>query len=573
MHKEHDTLSIERKSLIMFFFLSAGCCMLLCSAGCVFPENTETLPPTELLTEKLDLMAEAVSAKAVEADARLMEVSHKLETASPEETEKIIRTFYIDNIKLQAVGYYDSLRNYSYTTPFANVGAVDLQGFYENISFDGHKTILYGPITTDHHGVTYAFVHPVYTNGVCSGMVASIFDPVAFITNAALDCGGLDGLGVQVCDTNGTVFYSPFASDIGQNFYHELSGRVSEFVFQEILNNTSGVSMPFPSFTPGLQTELVKRQAAWKTIFIADKEFRIAVTSCEETPDLPADYKPEYAEMEKAVRNAYIYAYTHGKDETIAELNNIHGQFVYDDFDVFAISLNGTLLASQKRPYQVGSSMMNWRSAYGMRTIETMADIAKTSGGGYYYFTMAVSEDPTEEEGILSATYIMLVDSDWFIASIIPAQAERTPVLVDMKNSMLPTMQTALFMYLEEGEAAFEKYMYREGTPLEGNDQNIMVVDKNGTLLSFTMYPYLVGTNALSMTIPSTGVSLTRMLLMKAESGGGFTTADIYSADTGQNNISILYVEPLDDGSFIIVTKRTGTYIVCDEMYLREGEK
>lgn len=531
-------------------------------AGCIQKDTAPDLPLTDLLNSTLDKLSLSLDAKMNESDARLTVFADSLSGASSlseEEINRLVREYYIDNIKLSAAAFYDARHNVSYITPFASSGTINLKEVYDNVSFRDNATILYGPIVTKYHGTVAALVRPVYQNGEYTGIAIAYFDPVSLVTNAALEIDGLNGLGSFIIRTDGIIFYSTYENNIGTNIHEFPETWGNHAVYASILDNESGLSPVFSSRTPS-RYDAVSKQAAWKTISMCGMEFRLAVVSCEKFPELPADYTPDYSALKKAVHSVYLYAYEHGKEQTLAELNNPKGRFAYDDFDILALDLDGNLLASQHRPYQVNSSLVNVRSAYGMRSVETWADIAATSAGGWYYSTSAVSEDPVESVGQLSAVYLMLVETDWFICAQIPAQAERIPVNVDAKNTLLKTMQTALQMYVDDGEAALQEYMYRNGTALEGDTHNIVVLDNNGTILSSSAHPRNVGTDALYMTLPSTGVSITRLLILKAENGGGFVTADFHDSKADTDYVAVLYIEPLNDHSFIVVSQRTESY-------------
>ncbi|MDO5844894.1 MAG: hypothetical protein Q4Q53_07100 [Methanocorpusculum sp.] len=540
---------------------------LLFSAGCIAESDEYLLPSTDVLNDTLDKFLQSIGDKAVDANERLTAFAHNVESAdTPKEIENVVTDFYIDNIKLSYAAYYDSVNGETYVSPYFNTSGDYTKKIFEDVTFDGCDTKLYGPIFTKHHGTLCAFVHPVYNDGKVTGVVAGYNDPIAYVTDSALECGGLNSLGPLILDSEGYVFYSSFATDIGGNVYNFFAKSNKYSLAKNMAENETGVSEVFEGYTPGLVIDMVKRQAVWKTVSVCGKDLRVAVISSEETPELSADYVPDYKAMENAVREVYIYAFTHGKDKTVEALND--GTFSYKDFDVCAFDVDGTILASQKRPYQVGYNFNNWRSAYGVKTVETWGDIAQTSGGGYHYFTISSSEDPTEKEGTLCASYVMAVDSDWYLVSLIPAQAERVPVNIGIKNSLLETMQAALKMLTDYKQSAFDMFMNREGTELEGNSHEIMVLDKDGFVLSSNI-PYLkVGTNALSLTDYSTGISLTRLLILKAESGRGFTSADFYDEKNNEEYSAVLYVEPLKDGRFIVVSEKASRFDSHKKQYL-----
>lgn len=552
----------SKKSLAIVGIILLSAVIIIISVVCVNAGSSSVLPSEEVLTETLDKFSDVIKTKSDGVDIGMGEFARKIETAgkdaSPEELDSIVRNFYIDNIKLSYAAYYDAESDTVYVSPSENKNSGLTKIIFESVSFDEYRTILYGPIFSKEHGVVCAFVHPVTINGKITGIAAAYCDPVAFVTDSALECGGLNGLGPVIIDSEGIIFYSPFATEIGSNAVDFDSKTNIASLSRKIVESESGISGVFEGYMPGIWAGALKKQIAWKTIHIFNKEFRVGVSSCEKIPEISADYKPDYEAMEKAVRDVYVYAYEHGKQAAIKALND--GTFSYDNFDIFAAELDGTVLASQKRPYQVNLNFINYRSAYGIKIIETWSDIVQTTGGGYNYFTCAMTEDPTEDKGILTAAYLMLVDSDWYIGSMIPIQAEPVSVNVEVKNSALETMQKVLRMYDEEGSAAFEKYMNRAGTPLENDSHYIVVLDYDGNILASSKYPNHVGRNILSMSMPSTGISITRLMIMKAESGGGMITGDISIEDSLEDNTALFYVEPLDENSFVYIIELIGTH-------------
>ncbi|MDO5846198.1 MAG: hypothetical protein Q4Q04_04660, partial [Methanocorpusculum sp.] len=470
--------------------LAAVLLLLTAGAGCITEDLPAPLPDTALLTTTLNAFNATLARGIAEADECITAFSHDIvessAAGSPEQTEHLVRAFYIDNIRLTAAGYYDAATNHTFTTPISSE-YIDLKTIYENTTFDGDKTLIYGPIITEQHGTLCAFIHPVYTAGEITGMVISFFDPVAFITDVATENGGLNGLGALLIDTNGIIFYSGYGSNIGHSIYNYSDEWAAVPVYRTITENPAGLTAPFKSRTPSWDG-YVWKQAAWTTAPILDRTFRVAVLSCEKLPELPPDYRPDYEAMEDAVKELYMYIAAHGKEQTLRELNKPDGMFAHDGFDLFALDTNGTLLGSQKRQYQIGLSCVNWRSAYGTKPAETWADIAQTSGGGWYYYPMAVSEDPLETKGMLACTYLMLIDQSWYIGSQIPALADRLPVNIRIMTELENTMQTALQMYLDEGDAALQKY-----TDLAGDTQDIYVLTDTGTVLASSDPLYAVG--------------------------------------------------------------------------------
>ncbi|MDO5846199.1 MAG: hypothetical protein Q4Q04_04665 [Methanocorpusculum sp.] len=532
---------------------------LVVSAGCITEEKTGLLTQDQL-TSSLDRLVCALDTSAADADARVSAFAAALGNASSVDEIRIItRAFYIDNIKLTGAGYYDAENNRSYLTPFAPQTA-SLKPVYDTASLTPNKTTIIGPLAGAGNGVLAAFVHPVCRDGKTAGAVFAFFDPVTFVSDAAVSIGGLNGSAAVLADTEGTIFYSAFAGAIGRNYSDYAKTWDNVTVLPRILGAETGISEVYSGLTAGISAAHVKKQAAWTTDTAFGRTFRIAVITEEKAPALTQADIPNRTEVDTALKALYTYALYNSKEQTLAELNKPDGKFSHDDFTLYAFDTDGTLLASGDRTGQIGHSFANWRSAYGVRAVALMADIAATNGGGWYTFAAAVTDDPAEQTAYRAAAGVMPVSADWFVCSIIPAGTETIPVAIETRNELLETVQTALKMYLEKGAAALPEYTDRRGTPLEGNDRNIMVFHRNGTILVFSAHPAIAGTNASFMTNPTTGISYMPMLTELADRGGGYTSITIYSGETKQNNVSVAYLEPLDADLFLLVTKQVTSY-------------
>ncbi|MDO5846402.1 MAG: hypothetical protein Q4Q04_05720, partial [Methanocorpusculum sp.] len=76
--------------------------------------------------------------------------------------------------------------------------------------------------------------------------------------------------------------------------------------------------------------------------------------------------------------------------------------------------------------------------------------------------------------------------------------------------------------------------------------------------------------DARYLTMPSTGVSTTRILILKAENGGGYLTCDFPDAEGG-DYVAALYIEPLNDDSFIVVSQKTGSFVADGKLHVAGG--
>ncbi len=74
-----------------------------------------------------------------------------------------------------------------------------------------------------------------------------------------------------------------------------------------------------------------------------------------------------------------------GQDAAFKEINNKEGKFVWKDTYVFAIDLEGTMLARAFRQQAIGQNWMKWqdKSNPPKQPIKEMVDLAKKKGEGW----------------------------------------------------------------------------------------------------------------------------------------------------------------------------------------------
>ncbi|MFA4859419.1 cache domain-containing protein [Methanoregula sp.] len=115
------------------------------------------------------------------------------------------------------------------------------------------------------------------------------------------------------------------------------------------------------------------------------------------------------------VDRAVIYAKANGKEKTLAEINNPHGQFVSGGLFVWAEDFNGTVLADPFWKDLVGKNWLTFTDPYGSK-ITVMNINAITNGTG---FTRAMVTDTMagRTEPVPKLMYGKAVDDTWWIAS------------------------------------------------------------------------------------------------------------------------------------------------------------
>jgi len=85
------------------------------------------------------------------------------------------------------------------------------------------------------------------------------------------------------------------------------------------------------------------------------------------------------------VKEAATMITKQGQDAAFKEINNKKGKFVWKDTYVFAIDLEGTMLARAFRQTAIGNNLTNWKdkSDPPKQPIKEMVDLAKGKGKGW----------------------------------------------------------------------------------------------------------------------------------------------------------------------------------------------
>ncbi len=92
------------------------------------------------------------------------------------------------------------------------------------------------------------------------------------------------------------------------------------------------------------------------------------------------------AEEAKALaEKAAVYVKTGGMEKALAEFNNPKGQYVKGDLYVYAMNLDGKMLANGGNPKLAGNNWKEAKDATGKPFAKEMIEIAKKGGGWVSY--------------------------------------------------------------------------------------------------------------------------------------------------------------------------------------------
>lgn len=91
----------------------------------------------------------------------------------------------------------------------------------------------------------------------------------------------------------------------------------------------------------------------------------------------------EETDVRNRVGEAIAFYETAGKEATLREIDKPGGQFVRNERYLFAVNLEGNMLAHPIKRELTGRSVMDLRDSFGKSFIRKIVDVAKTRGGGF----------------------------------------------------------------------------------------------------------------------------------------------------------------------------------------------
>ena len=126
------------------------------------------------------------------------------------------------------------------------------------------------------------------------------------------------------------------------------------------------------------------------------------------TQDAPRD------KMVAFVKEAVLYAQTHGRDAALAEFSDKNGSFFRGELYIYAYDFNGTTIAHPVNPEKIGVNRLNEKDARGNYFIRELRDTA-LNGSGFveYYYINPVNNNTIEKK----LGYVEKAGDDWWLGS------------------------------------------------------------------------------------------------------------------------------------------------------------
>jgi len=131
-------------------------------------------------------------------------------------------------------------------------------------------------------------------------------------------------------------------------------------------------------------------------------------------PDIQVNFtKDDREKLVTRVHEAKAYVTEHGKSASIQELNDPNSTFSDPNMFIFALDINGTILAHSFLPGRVGQNYFNVQEPYGKYPIRQMISSAENGGGYTYYF---YADPKSGYENKLKLGYSELAGDDMVIS-------------------------------------------------------------------------------------------------------------------------------------------------------------
>jgi len=115
----------------------------------------------------------------------------------------------------------------------------------------------------------------------------------------------------------------------------------------------------------------------------------------------------KHIEVRNRVQEAIVFYETAGKEATLREIDKPDGQFVHNGHYLFAVDMEGNMLAHPVAGKLAGRSAIDLRDCCGKSFIRKIVNVAKTRG---YGFTEYEWEVPGRDVNRLKTTFFERVD-------------------------------------------------------------------------------------------------------------------------------------------------------------------
>jgi len=361
---------------------------------------------------------------------------------------------------------------------------------------------------------------------------------------------------VFVIQTDGTEIYDTTPEEIGLNLFTDeaYSDENLQALAKRIVENKNGTGIY--TFWDKEWAVPVEKKAVWDTAGIDGAEWRIVVTksengstsaSSDETDKQSVVISEEYEDLKEYVHNAAEFARNSGKNEAIAEFNDINGSFTDGEKYIFAYNMDGTVIALPFQKALLGEDRSETVDPNGADFINGLVDVAEAGGGSIYYVYTNPAHDYREE---LKLSYVEPVDENWFVGSGIYVPNVRVNFSADdIEELVLRVKSARQYAQDNEKEAAISEFNDIDSEFAKGSSY-IFAYGTDGITLALPHQPELIGTDRLNFT-DVYGVPVMKLEITEAENGGGFVYVQYLDPDYNESRFKLCYVLPVDENWFV----------------------
>ena len=402
------------------------------------------------------------------------------------------------------------------------------------------------------HNVSAAVLPMITTNGTYNGLLLAIIDPALYYETLIYTFQQNTGYTAWIIGTNGGILYTPDRTQMETNILNLTSPDQTELdqLTEKILSTKSGIET-YATYSYG-KLKIVNRVAAWDTVPSSPHRNTtgpvIVVTSdIDSTQQVAYPIRTTNQKLEDFVRSAYLFARDNGQEAAVAEFNKPDGNFTTQEYYIAAFDMNNTLLANPYHPGIIGTDRTPYEDINGVATVQ-MFTARAGQGGGY---VTHVYENPADDMAVeLKISYVLPVNDTWYITAgdyhpdISPAISPET------RMNMTWYAREVITLIQKEGKAAAVAALNNGSLSRDTIELNIYDYDGNPIVQAANPW---TSKNLLGIT-DIYRASIGRGTITLAKNGGGFTYINLPLENDATTQLSLKYVQPIDNEWFIMLT-------------------
>lgn len=459
-----------------------------------------------------------------------------------DEIQKILTSYYADNVWLERVIFYDNTSGSYITAPLnaEKIVASIPHPTEEELTVAGGM-LNTGPVYLPEQGYMNLMYAPAFTqSGEYRGYVLFVFSSENIVeAHPAME--------------NEDNPYRDYAI-----LFMNANNVISYAVSQELTGTKVNGSLQTRVGLVTLQTEERGAYAdnggilGWQKYAAHKTEYTLYLkkTGNTSTAPFPAFADGGYDVMKKAVEDAWMDGLQHSEMLVLKKISK--GMYSYP---LYAFNMNGTILAAPpENSYSEGRNFLTVRDSYGVTVMEHAVFIAR-QGGGFGKCMIGTEAVPEPEEGNFLLLYELPGKGDWFIVGF--AQTEGKPVKLreDIWKSVHESARECLVYSGIFGPDALIRAVSASTEPTAETlfgENAVAVISYTGILQAASDNPQLEGSSITGYT-DIFGSSVVRRAIMLAKEGGGMVyDYQLNKTQPGYCDLWLCSVQPVNDDYFVM---------------------